>query len=112
MMDRQTDGKIHKDNSEGERKGEHVIQGIVLVKSTGFTSTLLNQSQDVSITSYRKLGKVCLIGWLWELNSIILWGSWMAQLVEHPTLDFSSGHDIRVMGLSPTSASQLSMKPT
>ena len=34
----------------------------------------------------------------------------VAQLVEHP-LDFGSGHDPRVMGLSPTSGSTLSMEP-
>ena len=30
--------------------------------------------------------------------------------VEHPTLDFNSGQDPRVVGLSPTSASVLSME--
>ena len=25
-------------------------------------------------------------------------GAWVAQLVEHPTLDFSSGHDLAVCG--------------
>ena len=39
------------------------------------------------------------------------WGVWVAQSVEHLTLDFGSGHDPRVMGLSPTSGSMLSMKP-
>ena len=32
----------------------------------------------------------------------------MAQSVEQPTLAFSSGHDPRVMGLSPVSGSMLS----
>ena len=36
------------------------------------------------------------------------WGTWMAQSVEHPTLDFGSGHDLRVLGSSPTSNSMLS----
>ena len=31
----------------------------------------------------------------------------MAQLVEHPTLDFSSGHDPRIVGSSPVSGSTL-----
>ena len=35
----------------------------------------------------------------------------MAQLVEHPTLDFGSGHDPRVTGLSPTLGSALNMEP-
>ena len=38
-------------------------------------------------------------------------GCWMAQLVKHSTLDFSSGHDLRVMGLSPTSDFALGMEP-
>ena len=28
-------------------------------------------------------------------------GTWMAQLVEHPILSFSSGHDITVHGFEP-----------
>ena len=35
----------------------------------------------------------------------------MAQSVEHLTLDFSSGHDPRVMGLSPKTGSVLSVEP-
>ena len=31
----------------------------------------------------------------------------MAQLVKHPSLDFGSGHDLRVLGLSPASGSTL-----
>lgn len=29
------------------------------------------------------------------------WGTWAAPLVEHPTLDFQSDHDHRVMRSSP-----------
>ena len=39
------------------------------------------------------------------------WGAWEAQLVELPTLDFSSGHDPRVVGSSPVSGSVLGMEP-
>ena len=28
-------------------------------------------------------------------------GAWVAPLVEHPSLDFSSGHGLRVMTISP-----------
>ena len=35
-------------------------------------------------------------------------GTWVAQLVEHLTLGFGSGHDLRVMRLSPTVDSMLS----
>ena len=38
--------------------------------------------------------------------------SWVAQSVEHLTLDFSSDHDLRVMRSSPVSLSVLSMEPT
>ena len=38
-------------------------------------------------------------------------GSWGAQLVKGPTLGFSLGHDIRVVGSSLASASMLSIKP-
>ena len=38
-------------------------------------------------------------------------GAWVAQSVEHLTLDFSSGHDPRVVGFSPASGSVLSMEP-
>jgi len=31
-------------------------------------------------------------------------GTWVAQSVKHPTLDFSSGHDLRVMRSSPAGA--------
>ena len=30
-----------------------------------------------------------------------MWGAWMAQLVKHPTLDFGSGHDLRVCEIDP-----------
>ena len=35
-------------------------------------------------------------------------GAWVAQLVEHPTLGFSSGHDLKVVRSSPVSGSVLS----
>jgi len=41
------------------------------------------------------------------LLELALRGAWMAQSVEHPTLDFSSGHDLRVVGLSPVLGSVL-----
>ena len=37
-------------------------------------------------------------------------GAWLVQLVEHPALDFSSGHDPRVVGWSPTLGSTVSME--
>ena len=37
-------------------------------------------------------------------------GTWVAQWVEHPTLDFGSGHDLRVMRLSPKLGSTVRVK--
>ena len=39
------------------------------------------------------------------------WGTWVAQLVGHPPLDFGSGHDPRVVGSSPMLGSALGMEP-
>ena len=39
-------------------------------------------------------------------------GRLVAQLVKRPTLDFGSGHDLRVMRLSPTLSSMLSRMST
>ena len=36
----------------------------------------------------------------------------MPQLVKHPTLDFSSGRDLRVVGSSPTLGSMLNGEST
>ena len=38
-------------------------------------------------------------------------GAWVAQSVEHLTLDFSLGHDHRVVGLSPKLGFTLNMEP-
>ena len=38
------------------------------------------------------------------------WGAWVAWLVKHPTLGFSSGHDLMVVGLSPFLGSVLSVE--
>lgn len=35
-------------------------------------------------------------------------GAWGAQSVKQPTLDFTSGHDLSVLGWSPMSGSTLS----
>ena len=39
-------------------------------------------------------------------------GAWVAQSVKHQTLDFGSGHDLRLMRLRPMSGSVLGMEPT
>ena len=35
----------------------------------------------------------------------------MTQSIEHPILDFGSGHEPRVVGLSPTLGTALNAKP-
>ena len=46
-----------------------------------------------------------------KLRYITNRGAWVAHSAECPSLDFGSGHDPRVMGLSPMLGSVLSMKP-
>ena len=37
----------------------------------------------------------------WHQEKIMKWGAWVAQLVEQPTLDFSSGRGLMVCGIEP-----------
>ena len=46
-----------------------------------------------------------------EFNMSYWWVNWVAQSIEHLILDFSSGHDPSVEGLSPMSGSVVSLKP-
>ena len=39
------------------------------------------------------------------LLKVHYWGAWVAQMVERLTLDFSSGHGLKVVGCSPVSGS-------
>ena len=32
---------------------------------------------------------------------MFIWGTWVAQLIERPTLGFSSGHALTVRGIKP-----------
>ena len=45
------------------------------------------------------------------MKTVKFQGAWVAQLVEHLTLDLGSGHDPRVMGSSLELSSMLSMEP-
>ena len=36
-----------------------------------------------------------------NLKNVKIWGTWVAQLVKRPTLDISSGLDLRIMSSSP-----------
>ena len=44
--------------------------------------------------------------WLQKLSRII-WDAWVAPSVKCPTLDFGSGHDLKIREWSPTSVSAL-----
>ena len=51
----------------------------------------------------------------WKLmatKEAITWGAWMAQWGTHPTLDLSSGLDLRVVSSSPVGGSALGATPT
>ena len=45
------------------------------------------------------------------IEKILSWGDWVAQLTEHPTLNLSSGLDLRVVSLGPMLGSTLGMEP-
>ena len=38
---------------------------------------------------------------LLHITYSLSWGTWMAQKVKHPTLDFGSGHDLSVCEFEP-----------
>ena len=43
-------------------------------------------------------------------RNVVSWGTWVAQLVKYQTLDFGSGHDLRVLRLSPEWGSTVGME--
>ena len=47
--------------------------------------------------------------WL-ECKTLRSRGAWVAQLVKRPTLDFSSGRGLKVLGSSPALGSALSVE--
>ena len=60
-----------------------------------------------NFTTYMRVyGFVCIF-----IERLQKRGAWVAQLVEHLTLDFGLGHDPRVVGLSLTLGSALSVEP-
>ena len=54
-----------------------------------------------------QLGQVFVV----LFKTFISWDAWLVQSVKHLTLDFSSGHDPRVLGSSSMSGSVLSIEP-
>ena len=42
-------------------------------------------------------------------KQLIVWGTWVSQLVKNPTLDFGSGHDLTVQEIEPTLGSALTV---
>ena len=69
-------------------------QGVLFTSSKGYTACLGPHSGFVGRDKNQEREKVR--------------GTWVAQQVEHPTLDFGPGHDFRVLRLSPVSGSTLS----
>ena len=54
----------------------------------------------------------CFLGFLSQKKRKNVWrGTWMAQSVKLQTLDFGSGHDLRVLRLSPMSGSVPNVEP-
>ena len=39
--------------------------------------------------------------WISKIKNIISRGSWVPHLVNYPTLDFGSGHDLTIGGIEP-----------
>ena len=75
--------------------------------SQGWTGKEL--SSILSLVMMVKPSEMQLVGS--ECQSPLLLGAWVAQSVEPPTLDFGSGHDLSIVGLSLALSSVLSMKP-
>ena len=56
------------------------------------------------------LVKADTTGWPLQDKEAIGWDAWVAQPVDHPTLDFSSRHDLAVVGLRPAVDCALSLE--
>ena len=44
-------------------------------------------------------------------KNFVIRGTWVAQQVKHPTLDFGSGHDLKVIRSSSALSSELGVEP-
>ena len=101
-------------------------------RSTDWATQAPRQHWDSRTCGFRKWAPGCNEIWVvkcWRLATVhisipppktankmrncqnVSWGTRVAQLVEQPTLDFTSGHDLTVMRSSPTSGSVLSVEP-
>ena len=70
----------------------------------GSDGDLADQSCSVVITALWAIIDRASAGARHHANHfcVSIWGTWVAQSVEHLTLGLGSGHDLRVMILSPT----------
>ena len=76
----------------------HIYRSELLINITWMNSKIIILSERRS-TEHIKHDSI--------YKKIQIRGTWVAQSVEHQTLDFGSGHDPRVKGSSPTSDSVL-----
>ena len=47
------------------------------------------------------VGNLVTLWYQTSLKNLQIWGAWVTQLVEHLTLCFTLGHDVRVVGPEP-----------
>ena len=72
----------------------------------GYHSAIQRNKLLRCATTWLKL-KLFLLSERRQIKTYMLGCAWVAQSVEHPTLDFRSGHDSKVVGSCPTSGSVL-----
>jgi len=90
---------------------------IIIINSTKNPVHLADSKQDTRVGgAVHKGHHTCTIDKFASEKTIVqtnmrYWGTWVAQLVKHPALDFGSVHDLRVVRLSSTLGSVLGMEP-
>ena len=80
------------------------VQGLLQFKTVmGYTHIPHAMTETVPPQSYPQYPKDDLefFLFLFHLRNHITWNARVAQLVEHLTLDFGSGHDLRTIRIEP-----------
>lgn len=66
-----------------------------------------SEGQESQVLKYSHIPVSCLNSISPSLSHLLSWtfltseGAWVAELVQHPTLDLSPSHDLRIVGLRP-----------